>query len=210
LHFLIQLVMSFIAGSLTVKVLFNLSSNITTEYQVSFYTKGSKSKGESKTPLILARTLISKDGRLVLLASIKNPLTQELIVEGRGYSIPPYENGRVSLRHRCRVFLTHRCGEDSEKQRFIIPPQETVDLELHLEPETHDPTERGWEKEGFFALIHLRFVHYQRNGRLTSSFKTLLGMPFEELHKERNVVLVCYLDPQDERAEVVYEFPGWL
>lgn len=172
------------------------------EYQVRFHANEDKSRVKSKTPVILLRTLTSKDRRLVLLASIENPLTQELVVEGRRYSILPYENGQV--------FLTHRCGEDSKKQRFIIPPQETVDLELHLEPEPHAPAERGWEKGGFFALIHLRFVHYERSGPLTSFFKTLLGMPVEELHKERNVVLVCYLNPQDGRAESIYELPGRL
>jgi len=35
-------------------------------------------------------------------------------------------------------------------------------------------------------------------------------MPVEELHKEHNVVLVCYLNSQDGRAEILYELPGRL
>lgn len=196
-------VLGLIAGSSVIRVNFVIYPNaITGEYEVKLNVKRSKRESISKTPVVFIRTLTSKNGRLALLASIKNPLTQELVVEGRAYSIPPYESGRVTL---SQVGI----GSSEERSFVIIPPRGTVKLELYLKSES-PARNHSWEKGGFFALIHLRFVHYQRNGRLTSSFKTLLGMPFEELHKERNVVLVCYLDPQDERAEVVYEFPGWL
>jgi len=141
-------------------------------------------------------------GKLSLSTFVKNLSVQEFIVEGGEYSIPPDESGRVILSSRGSLV--------PPDPRIVIPPRKNIKLELYLEPQSQTRIDRDREKEGFFALIHLRFVHYERSGRLTSLFKTLLGMPVEELHKERNVVLVCYLNPQDGRAEIIYELPGRL
>jgi len=193
-----------IAGSAVIRIhLVVYPHAVTGEYEVKLDVKRGERGSKSKTPVIFIRALTSKKGRPALLAFIKNPLKQELVVEGRAYSIPPYENGRV--------LLSEVSSGISQKRSFvIIPPHGTVELELHLKAEALARNNHTWGKGGFFALIHLRFVHYQRSGRLTALFKTLLGMPVEELHKERNVVLVCYLNPQDGRAEIIYELPGRL
>jgi len=161
-------------------------------------------KGIRKTvlPEFFVYGVNTAQGKLVLSAFAKNSSPLEFIVEGEKYSIPPNEQGRVILSYRGSRVLGG--------QRITILPQKTLELELYLEPTSQARNDCIWGKGGCFALIHLRFVHYERSGPLTSLFKTLLGLPVEELHKERNVVLVCYLNPQDGRAEIIYELPSRL
>jgi len=132
----------------------------------------------------------------VLKAVARNTSKLEYLIEGE-YRIPPYEQGRVLMRRR---------GERLRKPQLLILPERTASLELYLEPVEKSDSCRE-KSGGMFALLSLRFISHERRGPFRSLLRSFYSILTEEPRRVRNLVLVCYLDPQAGRAEVVYELP---
>jgi len=163
------------------------------------YIAWNSHKKEVAPPVVSIYTSIYDSmNRIVLLATVRNTSKLEYLVEGGGYKIPSCEEGRLDLR---------RSRDRATTPSLLISPGTTDSLELILEPAEKKDSCRE-KSGGLFALLSLRLITHERRGPLTSFTDWIFAYMAEEPRRVHNLMLLCYLDPQAGRAEVVYELPG--